>query len=133
MRPEIHGGWPRTSFSAMKMANFAARIVLNQWLPYAVAIVLAYLVGMTVAFLLNRRYVFPDAANHTHHQIFWFAAVNLFALIQTLLVSLLFSEVLLPKMGIAWHAEEIAHAFGIVTPIFSSFVGHKHLSFKTKL
>ncbi len=26
MRPEIYGGWPRTSFSAMKMANFAARM-----------------------------------------------------------------------------------------------------------
>ncbi len=26
MRPEIYGGWPRTCFSAMKMANFAARM-----------------------------------------------------------------------------------------------------------
>ena len=112
------------------VANFVARIVLNQWLPYAVAIVLAYLIGMAVAFLLNRRYVFPDAANRAHHQIFWFTVVNLFALLQTLLVSLLLAEVLLPRFGLAWHSKEIAHAAGIVVPVFTSFIGHKHLSFK---
>lgn len=111
-------------------ANFISRMLLSRWLPYAAAIALAYLLGMAVAFLLNRRYVFPDATNRTHHQASWFVAVNLLALTQTLLVSLLFSEYLLPKMGITWHVNEIAHAFGIVTPIFSSFAGHKHLTFK---
>ena len=86
---------------------------------------------MTTAFLLNRLYVFPDAGNRVHHQIFWFTVVNLFAVAQTLLVSLFLADYLLPGAGWTWHAKEIAHAVGIVVPIFSSFVGHKRLSFKS--
>ncbi len=25
---------------------------------------------------------------------------------------------------------EIAHAFGVVVPVFTSYIGHKHLSFR---
>jgi putative flippase GtrA len=110
--------------------NFCSRIVLSLWLGYAVAIVLAYLLGLVTAFLLNRRFVFTEAGNRLHHQMFWFVAVNAFALGQTLLVSLLFAHYVLPYFGISWHAQEIAHAAGIVTPIFSSYIGHKRLSFR---
>ena len=137
MNTEISAAHDRAQFLRFVLAgglaaaaNFLARIALSRWLPYAAAITLAYLVGMTVAFLLNRRYVFPQAANHTHHQVFWFCVVNAAALLQTLVVSLLFDEVLLPCLGIRWHAQEIAHAVGIIVPVFTSFLGHKHLSFK---
>ena len=29
-----------------------------------------------------------------------------------------------------WHREELAHAAGIATPIFTSYIGHKRLSFR---
>jgi putative flippase GtrA len=110
--------------------NFGSRIVLSFWLPFAAAVVLAYLIGLVTAFLLNRRFVFTDATNRLHHQMFWFVAVNAIALAQTLLVSLVVLRYVLPALGISWHAEEIAHAFGVVTPIATSFLGHKHFSFK---
>ena len=109
--------------------NFGSRIVLSRWLPYSAAIVVAYLLGLITAFVLNRLFVFTSATNRLHKQMFWFVAVNAIALVQTLLVSLLFQNVVLPWLGIDWHADEIAHAFGIVTPIFTSYLGHKHLSF----
>jgi putative flippase GtrA len=112
--------------------NFCSRIVLSLWLPYAPAIVIAYLFGLTTAFLLNRRFVFTGATNRLHHQMFWFVAVNALALAQTLLVSLLFADYLLPRFGISWHAETIAHAIGVVTPVFTSYVGHKRLSFAVR-
>lgn len=112
--------------------NFCSRIVFSKWLPYAAAIVLAYLMGLITAFLLNRLFVFADSTKHLHKQMFWFAAVNALAIVQTLLVSLLFADYLLPRMGISWHAPEIAHACGIVTPVFTSYLGHKHLSFAVK-
>jgi putative flippase GtrA len=110
--------------------NFGSRIVLSHWLPFAAAVVLAYLIGLITAFLLNRRFVFTEATNRLHHQMFWFVVVNALALAQTLLVSLMFLRYVLPAFGITWHAEEIAHAFGVVTPIVTSFLGHKHLSFR---
>ena len=110
--------------------NFGSRIVLSSWLHYASAIVVAYLVGLFTAFLLNRRFVFVEATNRLHHQVFWFTVVNLVAIVQTLLVSLLLADYVFPRLGLVWHAPEIAHAIGIVTPIFTSYVGHKKLSFQ---
>jgi len=110
--------------------NFGSRILLSRWLPYAAAIVVAYLIGLVTAFLLNRRYVFTGATNRLHHQMFWFVVVNALALAQTLVVSLLFARYVLPFMGITWHIEEVAHAVGVATPIFTSYLGHKRLSFK---
>jgi len=112
--------------------NFGSRIVLSRWLHFAVAIVIAYLIGLITAFLLNRRFVFTGATNRLHHQMFWFVAVNSLALAQTIVVSLLCLHYVLPSLGIHWHTEEIAHAAGVVTPIFTSFIGHKRLSFSTK-
>jgi putative flippase GtrA len=110
--------------------NFASRIALSRWLPYATAIALAYCCGLVTAFVLNRCYVFTDAANRLHHQALWFIAVNAIALAQTLLVSLLFQHQILPWVGITSHTQEIAHAIGIITPIFTSYLGHKRLSFR---
>ena len=112
--------------------NFGSRIVLSRWLPYSAAIVVAYLLGLITAFVLNRLFVFTGATNRLHQQIFWFVAVNAVALLQTLLVSLLFRNVVLPWLGIGRHADEIAHAVGIVTPIFTSYLGHRHFSFSAR-
>ncbi|HEX6833969.1 MAG TPA: GtrA family protein, partial [Rudaea sp.] len=92
---------------------------------------LAFFVGLGSAFLLNRRFVFRGSTNRLGTQIFWFVAVNVVALAQTLLVSLLFADFILPWLGIHRFAHECAHAIGIVAPIATSFLGHKHFSFRT--
>lgn len=111
-------------------ANFGARVLFSLWVSYAVAVVLAFFVGLTSAFVLNRRFVFRESTNPLHRQASWFVAVNLFALAQTLFFSLLLAEIVLPYLGLGWHTKEIAHAIGIVAPLFTSYLGHKHLTFR---
>lgn len=110
--------------------NFSARIGLSVLLPYAVAVALAYFFGMATAFLLNRRFVFPGSTNRLHQQVLWFVTVNLVALLQTLAVSVLLADFVLPRAGVTWYAEEIAHAIGIVTPILTSYFGHRSFTFR---
>jgi len=111
-------------------ANVGSRIVFNRWMPYATAIVLAYVVGMIVAFALNRLFVFRETVNPLHHQAFWFIIVNLAAVLQTLVVSLLLADLVFPHTGFRWHSETVAHAFGVAVPVITSFIGHKKLSFR---
>lgn len=112
------------------VVNFLSRIVLNHWMSYAIAIVMAYLLGMLTAFVLNRLIVFRNHANALHEQIFWFCVVNLVAVLQTLLVSLLLNDVAFPYFGFQWHTESVAHAIGVAVPIATSFIGHKKFSFR---
>jgi putative flippase GtrA len=112
------------------LVNFGARVLFSIYLPYAVAIVLAYVLGMATAFLLNRRYVFRGYTNRLHQQVVRFIAVNALALLQTLGVSLLLADIVFPRVGLSWHAQEIAHAVGIVVPIFTSYLGHKKWTFR---
>jgi len=112
------------------VANFGSRIALSQFMPYVPAIILAYLVGMATAFLLNRTYVFKDADKPLASQVMWFVAVNALALLQTLLVSLLFSHIVFPWMGLTFHPETLAHALGVIAPAVVSYFGHKHFTFR---
>jgi len=111
--------------------NFLSRIVLSLWLPYTVAICGAFLVGISTAFVLNRMFVFEPGADTVRVQALWFTVVNLAALVQTLVVSLLLARYLLPQLGITQGAETIAHAVGVAVPVLTSYVGHKRLSFRS--
>jgi len=111
------------------LANVLARWALNFAMPYVPSIVLAYGVGMATAFALNRRFVFEGATRPLHGQVLWFTAINVAALAQTLAVSLLLSRVLLPWMGWTFHPETLAHMAGVAVPVFTSYLGHRHLTF----
>lgn len=112
-------------------ANFGSRFVFSLGVSYETAVTLAWCVGITTAFTLSRLYVFEGARHGSvWRQFAGFTLVNLFALLQTLAVSLGLLHWGLPALGIERHAEAIAHAFGIVVPIFTSYFGHKHLSFR---
>ncbi len=112
------------------VVNFGSRVLLSLVLPYAAAILCAYVIGMATAFVLNRQFVFTDATNRLHQQVAWFIAVNALAALQTLVISLMLAGYVLPWAGMTWHAHEIAHAVGIAAPIFTSYIGHKRLTFR---
>jgi putative flippase GtrA len=112
------------------LANIGSRWLLDFALPYVPSIVLAYLVGMATAFLLNRRFVFTASGNGLARQVGWFCVVNAAALAQTLLVSLLLSRWLLPALGWRWQVETVAHVVGVVVPVLTSYLGHKRLTFR---
>lgn len=110
--------------------NFGSRIVFSLWLGYTAAIALAYLLGMTTAFILNRLFVFRGTTTALHHQVMWFVVVNLLAVTQTLTISLLLAQWLLPAIGWTWQRELCAHAVGVAVPVVTSYIGHKKLSFR---
>ncbi len=110
--------------------NFGSRALFSVWLDYMTAITLAFLCGLATAFALNRKFVFEQSSNSTNVQAFWFVVVNLFGLLQTMVVSVVLARHALPAMGIHRGVEAIAHAIGVATPILTSYVGHKHLSFR---
>jgi putative flippase GtrA len=109
--------------------NFGSRIVLDMAMPYVAAIVLAYCIGMATAFVLNRRFVFTGTDTPVVRQAGWFVLVNLAAVAQTLVVSLLLARWGLPAIGWDWQVETVAHAFGVAVPVVTSYFGHKWLSF----
>lgn len=112
--------------------NFGSRIAIDAVLDYVPSIIVAYCLGMVTAFVLNRAIVFKSANNALHHQAAWFVAINLLAVLQTILVSLALARWLLPGMGLEQHAETIAHAVGVAVPVVTSYFGHKYLSFSTR-
>jgi putative flippase GtrA len=112
------------------VVNFGSRILFSLWIPYVPAIVLAYCIGMLTAFVINRQFVFARSDRPLHHQVWWFTAVNVAAVVQTVIISLLFDRWVFPAAGMAWHPESVAHAIGLIVPVFTSYVGHKYLTFR---
>ena len=110
--------------------NFGSRILYNQWMSFSAAIVLAYVTGMVTAFVLARLFVFRDSQRALHHSALYFVLVNGVAVLQTWAISLLLADWLLPALGVHQYVHELAHAAGVVVPVFTSYLGHKHLSFK---
>lgn len=111
-------------------ANYGSRFVFSLWFSYPVAIVFAYGVGMITAFLLMRRFVFNAHGRDLLPQVVKFVLVNLLAVVQTLVVSLLLSHWLLPLLGWTWQVEAVAHAVGVAVPVFTSYVLHKRATFR---
>ena len=110
--------------------NFGSRIVYNQWLSFSGAVILAYLTGMVTAYVLAKMFVFKDSQQSMRRSVMFFVLVNGVAVLQTWLISMGLAYYLLPAMGITHYTREIAHAVGVVVPVFSSYVGHKRWSFK---
>lgn len=112
------------------IANYGSRFLYSYWLRYEFAIIMAYLTGMVVAFVLMRGHVFESRDKPVRSQVLYFILVNGFAVLQTLLVSVFFAYWLLPSWGIMEHAEGVAHLIGVMVPVITSYYGHKYLTFK---
>lgn len=116
--------------SVAAAANYGSRFAFSAWMGYIPAITCAYLVGMFVAFALMRQYVFSAAGQTLLPQVVKFAIVNVLALLQTLVVSVVLAKWVLPALGVQTHAEAIAHLVGVIVPVFTSFVGHRQATFR---
>lgn len=110
--------------------NFFSRIIYSNWVDFSTAIVLAYITGMVTAFILAKAFVFKASKKALHHSAIYFVLVNLVAVAQTWLISMGLYYYLLPMVGVVSFSQDIAHAVGVVVPVFTSYLGHKHFSFK---
>ena len=112
------------------VVNFASRIVFNFWLDFSMAIVFAYIAGMITAFVLAKVFVFTTSRQSLQRSAVFFVLVNLIAILQTWLISMGLACYALPALGITLFVREIAHAIGVVVPVFTSYIGHKRWSFR---
>lgn len=110
--------------------NFVSRIIYNWWVGFSTAIILAYITGMITAFILAKLFVFKQSNQALHRSVMFFILVNLVAILQTWLISIGLAYKVLPAMGITLYVREIAHAVGVVVPVFTSYIGHKRWSFR---
>lgn len=110
--------------------NFGSRIAYDLWFDFSTAVVVAYITGMITAFLLAKAFVFKDSTQSVQRSAMFFVLVNGIAILQTWAVSMGLAYYLLPAMGVTRFVPEIAHAVGVVVPVFASYLGHRRWSFR---
>ncbi len=109
--------------------NLASRYLLNDWVGFEAAVVLAYLIGMTVAYTLARSFVFESSGRSVASEFKRFALVNCVSLALVWSISVVLAREAFPAMGFRWHAEDVAHAIGVSVPAVVSYFGHKVYTF----
>jgi len=114
------------------LVKVVSRVGFSQVLRFELAVLLAYGVGMLTAYVLARKFVFLQSRTSVRSSLAAFALVNLFAVLQTWLVSVGLRNWLLPMLGIVVLRDLIAHGVGVVVPVLSSYFGHKHISFRQR-
>jgi putative flippase GtrA len=112
------------------LVNFASRILYSHWMGFSAAVILAYVTGMITAFVLAKLFVFKNSSQTMHRSVLFFILVNLVAVLQTWAISVALAYYLLPAMGVKVFVREIAHAVGVIVPVFTSYIGHKRWSFR---
>jgi putative flippase GtrA len=112
------------------VVNYGSRILYNKQFDFSSAVIFAYLTGMVTAFVLAKLVVFRESRQHMPRAVLYFCLVNIVAVAQTWGISIVLAYYLLPALGITRFVPEIAHAIGVIVPVFSSYIGHKRWSFK---
>jgi putative flippase GtrA len=114
------------------VVNLGSRYLLNLTMSFGVSVVLAYLVGMVTAYTLARLFVFADSEGGIGQEFTRFALVNAVALVIVWGVSVGLARGVFPAINFTWHADDLAHAIGVIIPAVTSFVGHKYFTFRPK-
>lgn len=99
---------------------------------FEIAVVLAYIIGMIVAYVLARAFVFTASGRGVWSESKRFAIVNLVALCIVWIVSVALARLIFPAIGFTWYADTVAHVIGVLTPAVTSYFGHLHYTFARK-
>lgn len=110
--------------------NFGSRFAYSELVSFGNAVILAYITGMITAFILNKLFVFEKSTHSTQKEFFYFTLVNVVAVIQTYIISIGLAQYVFPAIGFSFYPEAVAHAVGVIFPVFTSFFGHKYFSFR---
>jgi putative flippase GtrA len=110
--------------------NWLSRFVFNWYVSFGWAIVMAYLVGILVAFTLNKIFVFPYSERSLNFELFFFIVVNLAAFPFVWAIGYVLGE----WIFINWFPKQLAlalgHGIAITSPVFVNFVLHKVFTFR---
>ena len=112
--------------------NWLSRFSWSLIFPFGAAVIAAYATGMVVAFILFRRFVFDADHGDMSAQARNFVVVNLIGMAATWAMANLLVLWWLPAMGMRSHVEAVGHAIAILTPVATSWFGHRLLTFRSK-
>jgi putative flippase GtrA len=107
-------------------------MLLSQVTSFSMAIVVAYVFGMTTAYILMKMFVFDASGRGVGQEYLRFGLVNAFALGQVWAVSMLLAKYAFPALGYALYAETTAHVIGVLSPIATSYFMHKYFTFSRR-
>ena len=115
--------------SIASLVNWLVRFPLESAMPFAAAVLVAMIIGMTCGFLLYDRWVFPGSTRPLLWKIRDFVAVNFASQSVMFVVSIGTRELLLLADWTPTVAGAAAHLFGIACGAILSFLGHRSITF----
>ena len=110
--------------------HWLSRFVFNLFMSYALAIVAAYAVGMAVAFVLNKQYVFPYSRRPLVAEMSFFVLFNLAAFPFVWTAAYVLGELVFPHFLPRQLALALGHGCGVALPVLVTFVLHKSITFR---
>lgn len=111
-------------------ANWLSGLGLSQLVRFELAVALAYLLGMSVAFVLNKRWVFTNSGRALRGELSYFLVFNLIGFCVVWAASIGLADYLFPTLGLHWHPRALAHAIAIALPLVFNFLLHKFVTFR---
>ena len=112
------------------LINIISRLILSTLIPFEAAILVAYFIGMVVAYILAKQFVFLRSKKALNKSLAAFSLVNLIAVLQTWFISLGVRNAILHIVSSIFIADLISHTVGVIAPVITSFFGHKYISFQ---
>jgi putative flippase GtrA len=112
------------------LMNWGSRFLFSEYFNFQVSVVLAFFVGLLSGFILMRLFVFREPDGSMQSQVTKYLIVNMLALAQTFIVSIIFLKIINGSFESRDTAEATAHAIGVVIPVFTSYLGHKYFTFR---
>jgi putative flippase GtrA len=110
--------------------NILSRILISHFVRFEVAVALAFPIALTFAFSMSRLFVFGASERAVWDEYLRFFLVNLAALAQVWLLSIGLARWIFPAVGWTFHAELLAHAIGVCSPVLTSYYAHKLFTFR---
>ena len=114
-------------FSAI--INLSSRIIISNFLRFEISVLISYFIGMITAYFLAKKYVFLNVKKSYKKSFPIFALVNLVAVLQTFFISKYIRIWLITIFNNLMMIDFVSHLCGVIFPIFSSFYGHKYITF----
>lgn len=111
--------------------HWLSRFVFSTFMPFSQAVVCAYAIGIGVAYILNRQYVFPKSGRGVQNEVAMFVVVNVIAFPVVWGLSILLGNHVVAHFAPIEVARAIGHGAAICAPVFMNFVLHKFWTFRS--
>ena len=112
------------------LVNWGSRFPLGEIMPFGASVIAAYVIAMFVGFFIYRAFVFEARDGSARSQLWRYVAVNLVGATEVYLISIALAHWFAPAIGWTLFVEPISHAIAIGIGAFTSYLGHRLLTFR---